>query len=52
MEDWEEFFVQKSRRRSEKERAERSRERARFTVAATVVGLLVFAAVVGLALLT
>jgi len=45
VEDWEEFFVQKSRRRSEKERFERSRERTRLTMAAAVVGLLILGAV-------
>lgn len=51
MEDWEQFFAEKSRRRFEKERDERRRNRTRLTLAAGVITLLVVTAVVGLAVL-
>ena len=51
VEDWEQFFAEKSRRRFEKERDERRRNRTRLTLAAGVITLLVVTAVVGLAVL-
>ena len=41
MEDWEQFFVDKSRRRFEKERAERRRQRTQSLIAAAIVGVVV-----------
>jgi fatty acid desaturase len=52
VEDWERFFVEKSRRRSERKRGERRRARAILTIAAAIVGLLFAAAIAGLANLT
>lgn len=51
MEDWEEFFLEKSRRRFEQERDERRRDRIKAAIAAGTVALLVIAAIVGLAVL-
>jgi hypothetical protein len=50
MEDWEQFFVEKSRRRADKERLEERRRRRQTIVSAGLVALLVFAAIAGLAL--
>lgn len=51
MEDWEQFFVEKSRRRFEKERLERRRQRTQGVIAAVVVGLILIGAIVALAAL-
>jgi len=45
VEDWEEFFVEKSRRRFDKERSRRQRLRRQSTIAAVVTILLVGAIV-------
>lgn len=52
MEDWEQFFVEKSRRRFEKDRSERRRERAKLTIAAAVIALIVVGAIASLAVLS
>ncbi len=52
VEDWEQFFVEKSRRRSERVRSERRRKRAILAIIATVLGLLFAGAIAGLANLT
>lgn len=52
VEDWEQFFVEKSRRRSHKQRLERQRRRTTLTLSTGLVALAVIGAVVGLALLT
>jgi hypothetical protein len=49
VEDWEQHFVEKSRRRFEKERDERRRARTRLTIATALLALLFVGAVVGLA---
>ena len=51
VEDWEQFFVEKSRRRFEKERLERRRLRQQGLIAAAIIGAIVLAAILGLALL-
>lgn len=48
VEDWEQHFVEKSRRRFEKERAERRRSRL---IAAIAIGFSILAGLVGLAVL-
>jgi hypothetical protein len=49
VEDWEEFFVEKSRRRFDKERLERRRQRTRAGIAVALLGIILVGAVVGLA---
>jgi hypothetical protein len=49
--DWEQFFVEKSRRRFEKERAARRRQRTQGLIAAIVVGVIVLGAILALAIL-
>ena len=51
MEDWEQFFVEKSRRRFEKERLDRRRHRTNGLVAAAIVGAIVLSAIFALAML-
>jgi hypothetical protein len=51
VEDWEQFFAEKSRRRFEVERGERRRNRAKLGLAGAVVALLVVGAIVVLAAL-
>ena len=51
VQDWEEFFVEKSRRRAETERQERRRNQFKVALATTVVVLLVVGGIVGLAML-
>lgn len=51
MDDWEQHFLEKSRRRFDKERDERRRARARLTITGVLLALLFIAAVVGLAVL-
>jgi hypothetical protein len=51
VEDWEQFFLEKSRRRFETERQERRRNQFRLTIAVGVVVMLVVGAVAGLAML-
>jgi hypothetical protein len=50
VEDWEQFFAEKSRRRFEVEREEMRRDRLRLALAAGLIGLLVIVAIVGLAI--
>jgi hypothetical protein len=52
VEDWEQHFLEKSRRRSEKERLYRRGQQARLTIAAVIVLLLIIGAILGLAVLT
>lgn len=52
MEDWEEFFLEKSRRRFEKERLERRVRNKNLTLAATIVTILVLGTIIALALLS
>jgi predicted nucleic acid-binding Zn ribbon protein len=52
VEDWEQHFAEKSRRRFEKERDERRRARTRLIVATALLILLFVGAVVGLAILS
>ena len=51
MEDWEQFFVEKSRRRFEKEQAERRRRRNQGLITALIIGAAMIAAISILALL-
>jgi hypothetical protein len=51
VEDWEEFFLEKSRRRFDKERLERRRERTRTAITVTLLVVLILFAIVGLAYL-
>jgi hypothetical protein len=48
MEDWEQFFVEKSRRRFERERSHRRRSLANLTIVAAVAGLLLAGAIASL----
>jgi hypothetical protein len=50
VEDWEQHFLEKSRRRSEMERGERSRAILKAGLAAALVAALVLGAIVALAL--
>jgi hypothetical protein len=50
VEDWEQFFAEKSRRRFEVEREEMRRDRLRLALAAGLIGLLVIVAMLGLAI--
>ena len=52
MEDWEQFFAEKSRRRFEMEREEMRRDRQKLLLAAGVITLMVIAAIIGLSILT
>jgi len=49
VDDWEQHFVEKSRRRFEKERHERRRTWTRLAVAGAIVVIIVVGAVLGLA---
>jgi hypothetical protein len=51
VEDWEQFFVEKSRRRFDKERAERLRLRRQSIIAGAVIALLIAGAIVALSIL-
>lgn len=51
MEDWEHFFVEKSRRRAETARLEQRRNRLKLAAATAVVVLLVIGGIIGLAIL-
>jgi len=50
VEDWEEFFVEKSRRRAEKERLGRRRRRTARLLTFLIIGLMIAGGIVGLAL--
>jgi len=45
VEDWEQFFAEKSRRRFDRERNERRRMVAKLTIAAAIFGLLLASAI-------
>lgn len=49
MEDWEQFFVEKSRRRFEKERAQRRRHFKQGFLAAAIIVALLAGAIIALA---
>ena len=51
MEDWEEFFLEKSRRRFDKAEREHRRQQSRIAISAALIVLLVLAGIVGLAVL-
>jgi hypothetical protein len=51
VEDWEQFFLEKSRRRSERDRHERRREWTRATLAAALFTALVVGAIAALTIL-
>jgi hypothetical protein len=51
VEDWEQFFVEKSRRRFDKERAERLRLRRQSIIAGVIVTLVITGAIVALSIL-
>jgi hypothetical protein len=51
VEDWEQFFVEKSRRRFDKERAERLRLRRQSIIAGAIITLLIAGAIVALSIL-
>ena len=51
MEDWEQFFVEKSYRRFDKERVERRTQRTKMALASAVLILIVLAGIVALAML-
>ena len=48
MEDWEEHFAEKSRRRFDKERLDRRRQRRNAYIAAALVGTAILASIAGL----
>jgi hypothetical protein len=50
MEDWEQFFVEKSRRRADKERLAQRKRRVTALIAAGLIAALLAAGIVGLAL--
>jgi hypothetical protein len=50
VEDWEQFFVEKSRRRYDKERAERLRLRRQSYIAGAIITLLIIGAIVALSI--
>ncbi|HVM23469.1 MAG TPA: hypothetical protein VM308_09270 [Sphingomicrobium sp.] len=50
MEDWEEFFLEKSRRRAEKERLREQRQKRDAAIAAVIGVALVLGLIAGLAL--
>jgi hypothetical protein len=49
VEDWEQFFIEKSHRRFDRERNERRRQRTRTTIAASLFVLLIVGGLSGLA---
>jgi len=51
VEDWEQFFAEKSHRRAEKERAERRRRRNARVLITVTLGLGILAGIAGLAAL-
>jgi hypothetical protein len=51
VEDWEQFFVEKSRRRFDKAERDRRRERTRTAITVALVMLIVVVGIAGLALL-
>jgi hypothetical protein len=51
MDDWEQFFAEKSRRRSEVERLEERRRRTGRLIYSSIIAALVLAAIIGLAIL-
>jgi hypothetical protein len=51
VQDWEQFFVEKSRRRAETDRLERRRNQFKLTLATAVLVLIVLGGIVGLAML-
>lgn len=51
MEDWEQFFAEKSRRRSEKDRLERRRRRTEKLIYAAIVTSVLVGGIAGLAIL-
>jgi hypothetical protein len=51
VEDWEQFFLEKSRRRFDKERLERQRERTRTAITVGLITVIVVSGILGLALL-
>jgi len=51
VEDWEQFFVEKSRRRFEKERLDRRRHRKQGVIAAVITSAIVLSAIFALAML-
>jgi hypothetical protein len=51
VEDWEQFFVDKSRRRFDKDRLDRRRRRLKSSLAVGVLGALLLFAIVALAML-
>jgi hypothetical protein len=51
VEDWERFFIEKSRRRFERERHDRLRTRAKLTIAIGLIALIVVGSVVRFAAL-
>jgi hypothetical protein len=50
VEDWEQFFVEKSRRRFEKERLDRRRHKKQALIAAFIIGALMTGAILGLSI--
>ncbi|MGE5562178.1 MAG: hypothetical protein ACM3ZV_02595 [Bacillota bacterium] len=50
MEDWEQHFAEKSRRRFDKERLDRRRQRRNAYIAAALIGSGILAAIAGLAI--
>lgn len=51
MEDWEQFFAEKSRRRSEKDRLERRRQHTERIIYAAIIGSIIAGGIAGLAIL-
>jgi len=51
VEDWEQFFIEKSRRRFDKERNDRRRQRRHAMIAAVLIGLLLLGSFIALAVL-
>ena len=52
MEDWEQFFAEKSRRRADKERRERRRRRNDRLIAGAVIGLILIGAIAALSVVS
>jgi hypothetical protein len=52
VEDWEQFFAEKSRRRADKERLRRRRQRNERLILGVSVGLLLIGAIVALSIAT
>ena len=50
MEDWEQFFVEKSRRRFEKERQAQRQQRIAFLIGGLVIGLIIVGGLVAIAM--